>query len=162
MATHRGANVVDMIAPAVTPDAPETPVVAVPRNNIIMANGTEALPQYLVEWEQTLEKLREPFDPGVVEFLPQTVDYRNNTAVAAAYADSRVYSARLNAVIGAGFWRSEVVDVNVVPFTKVIKAKTDWKQKDENGNPKVLEPARDIAGNKVGVVWRVRYPRARR
>jgi hypothetical protein len=83
------------------------------------------------------------------------VDYRNNTAVAAAYADSRVYSARMNAVIGAGFWQSEVVRVHVAPFVKLIKPKLDWKTKDEQGNAKVLEPARDVAGNKVGVVVRV-------
>ena len=155
MATQRGANVIDMIASPVTADAPDTPVVSATRNPIVIANGTDALPQYLVEWEQTLEKLREPFDPSVVEFLPQTVDYRNNTAVAAAYADSRVYSARMNAVIGVGFWQSEVVRVEHVPFLKVIKAKTDWKNKDENGHPKVLEPARDVAGHKVGAVVRV-------
>ena len=157
MATQRAANVIDMIASDVTPDAPETPIIAIPRNNIVVANATEALPQYLVDWEQTLEKLREPFDPSVVEFLPQTVDYRNNTAVAAAYADSRVYSARMNAVIGVGFWQSEVVRVDHVPFLKVIKAKTDWKNKDENGNPRVLEPARDVAGHKVGAVVRVGF-----
>jgi len=155
MATHRAANVIDMVASPVTADAPDAPVVAIPRNNIVMANGTDALPGYLVEWDLTLEKLREPFDPSVVEFLPQTVDYRNNTAVAAAYADSRVYSARMNAVIGVGFWQSEVVRVDHVPFLKVIKAKTDWKNKDEHGHPKVLEPARDVAGHKVGAVVRV-------
>ena len=155
MATHRGANVIDITASAVTPDAPETPVVPIRQSDIVVANGTDRLPRYLLEWEQTQAALREPFDPADVYFLPQTVNYRDNTAVAAAYADSRVYSARMNAVIGAGFWQSEVVRVHVAPFLKLIKPKVDWKTKDEQGNAKVLEPARDVAGNKVGVVVRV-------
>jgi hypothetical protein len=155
MATHRGANVIDITASAVTPDAPETPVVPIRQSDIVVANGTDRLPRYLLEWEQTQAALREPFDPADVYFLPQTVNYRDHTAVAAAYADSRVYSARMNAVIGAGFWQSEVVRVHVAPFLKLIKARLDWKTKDELGNAKVLEPARDVAGNKVGVVVRV-------
>ena len=144
--------------PLAPPDVPELldlpPVVNNP-NNIVMANGTDCLPQYLLNWDATQTRLREPFDPSDVYFLPQTVDYKNGTAVAAAYADSRVYTARMNAVIGAGFWQSEVVRVDVAPFTKLIKAKTDWKNKDEDGNPKVLEPARELAGHKVGVVTRI-------
>ena len=155
MASHRGANVIDITASAVTPDAPETPVVPIRQSDIVVANGTDRLPRYLLEWAQTQGALREPFDPADVYFLPQTVNYKDHTAVAAAYADSRVYSARMNAVIGAGFWQSEVVRVHVAPFLKLIKAKLDWKTKDEQGNATVLEPAREVAGNKVGVVVRV-------
>jgi hypothetical protein len=155
MATHRGANVVDMIASPVTADAPETPVIPIRQSDLIIANGTDRLPRYLLDWDKTQAALREPFDPDDIYFLPQTVNYTDKTAIAAAYADSRVYSARMNLVIGAGFWQSKVDRVDVAAFTKVIRAKLDWKAKDEAGNAKVLEPARDVAGNKVGVTDRV-------
>ena len=76
MASHRGANVIDIAASAVTQDAPETPVVPIRHSDIVVANGTDRLPRYLLEWEQTQAALREPFDPADVYFLPQTVNYK--------------------------------------------------------------------------------------
>lgn len=116
---------------------------------------TGALPKYLENWRETLKLLEAPFHPDDVFFLPQTIDYENKTAIAAAYADSRVYTARLNEVIGAGFWQSEVTDVVIAPFTKVIKAKLDYRNKNEDGTPKVITPQSEVAGQKVGSVVRV-------
>lgn len=107
------------------------------------------LPLYLQDWDKTLELLQAPFDPADVYFLPQTINYKSETAVAAAYADSRVYTARLNEVIGAGFWQSEIVRIDIAPFTKMIKEKTDWNTKA------VITPASTISAHKVGAVVRV-------
>jgi hypothetical protein len=157
----RGANAIALVD---TPDpntqvageiSSDTPRAFIGQDDIVRANGTDHLPRYLLNWDETQRRLREPFDPVDIYFLPQTVDYKNNTAIAAAYADSRVYSARMNAVIGMGFWTSDVTDVTVAPFAKVIKARLDWKKKDVQGHPEVLEPARDVAGHKVGVTVRI-------
>ena len=106
-------------------------------------------PQYLVNWEETLKALQAPFAPEEIEFLPQVIDYKNGTAVAAAYADSRVYTSRLNEVIGAGFWQSEIKTVSVTEYNKIIKAKLDYKTKLETA------PATETKGFKVYIVARV-------
>src|ERR1039457_5791278 len=54
------------------------------------------LPLYLQDWAKTIELLKAPFHPDDVSFLPQTIDYMAKTATAVAYADSRVYTARMN------------------------------------------------------------------
>jgi hypothetical protein len=107
------------------------------------------LPKYLENWTDTLKLLEAPFHPDDVFFLPQTINYDDKTAVAAAYADSRVYTARLNEVIGTGFWQSEVTDTIIAPFTKYIKEKRDWKTKE------VTAPASQISAHKIGSVVRV-------
>jgi hypothetical protein len=113
--------------------------------------GIEHLASYLKDWPATLAVLAEPFDPEDIYFLPQTINYSETpkTATAAAYADSRVYTERMDAAIGPGFWQSEVVRVDIAPFSKHIKAKLDYNTKQE------ITPAQTISAYQVGCVVRV-------
>jgi hypothetical protein len=133
----------------------ELPVQSIPSeapelvNDLIQVNNRGGLPKYLENWQKTLELLAAPFNPNDVSFLPQTIDYKAKTAIAAAYADSRVYTQRMNEVIGQGFWRSSVVRVDIAPFTKVIKEKRDYTTKE------LISPQSEISAHKVGAVVQV-------
>jgi hypothetical protein len=113
------------------------------------------LPLHWTDRDAAFTALAEPFDPEDVFWLPQNVNYDDKTAIAAAYADKRAYSDRMDSVLGKPFWQAECGTPIIAPFTKIIKAKYDWKKKDDNGNKLLLEPERTIHGTKVFVVARV-------
>jgi hypothetical protein len=117
-------------------------------NDISALNCTELdnYPEYLKKWDKTLLALAEPFDPDEVKFIPQIIDFKKETAQAVAYTDSRVYTERLNTVIGLGFWKSEIKDFIITEYNKIIKAKLDWKTKEETS------PERNVQGFKVGLI----------
>src|ERR1017187_1239813 len=115
-------------------------------NTFISALSSGELPLYLQNWPQTQKALAEPFNPEDVEFIPQTIDYKGKRAIAAAYADSRAYTTRLNEVIGLGFWCSEIKEPIITEYNKLIKAKLDWKTKLES------EPAKEVKGFKIGII----------
>ena len=133
------------------PEAVVEPHVLTDIDRLMRGGGQDerALPLYLQDWAKTIELLKAPFHPDDVSFLPQTIDYTAKTATAAAYADSRVYTARMNEVIGYGFWQSEVTRVDIAPFTKILKAKLDYKTKE------VISPQSEISAHKVGAIVRV-------
>jgi hypothetical protein len=56
--------------------------------------------------EKKLALLSEPFDPSIIEFLPQAVDASTGTALALAYVDPREYQRRLDAVDPG--WQSSI------------------------------------------------------
>lgn len=87
------------------------------------------------------DRLAAPFDPEDISWKPQTVDYKNNTALGVAYADPRAYVDRFNDVFGVGRWTDEYEFV-VTPFTKVIKAKKAYKDT-------LATEERLVPGNKV-------------
>jgi hypothetical protein len=118
-----------------------------PENNA----STTANP-YTAEWrKKTLAALREPFDPDDINWKPQTVDYKKKKAMAVASADIRAYMDRLNEVVGPESW-TQSFQLTVTPYKRIIRAKLDYKEKDANGDLKVLEPERVVDGNKVFVV----------
>ena len=114
------------------------------------------LPLYLQNWSKTVELLKAPFDPADLYFVAQGKDYDNkNNQWAAVYANSRVYTSRLNEVIGMGFWQSEVTKVTIAPFTKIQKAQLDWNNKNPDGSAKILSPQQEISAHKITMVVRV-------
>jgi hypothetical protein len=129
------------------------PTTAAAAPPVILAFPGATLPAYHADFKATLRSLAEPFNPEDIYFLPQTI--KSGVATAAAYADSRVYTERMDAVIGPGFWQSEVVRVDIAPYTKLAKARLDWQNKDEQGNARVLEPAKEVNAYQVGLVVRV-------
>ncbi len=57
------------------------------------------------EWETISRELRQPFDPGDVDFRVQgRVNEQTNRAQALAYIDARAVQDRLDAVVGCGNW----------------------------------------------------------
>jgi hypothetical protein len=117
-----------------------------------LTNVTQSATSPSKEWvQEKLTALREPFDPEDINWKPQTVDYKKKKAMAVASADIRAYMDRLNDVVGPGGW-IQSFSLTVTPYKRVIRAKLDYKDKDSNGDPKVLEPEKVVDGNKVFVV----------
>lgn len=114
-------------------------------STLLSALNNGDLPLYLQNWELTQKKLAEPFNPDDVEFIPQLVDWKAKTAIAAAYADSRAYTTRLNETIGLGFWRSEIKSPIITEYNKIIKERTDWKTK-------AIIPGSEVKGFKLGLI----------
>jgi hypothetical protein len=57
------------------------------------------------EWETISQELRQPFDPGDVDFRVQgRVNEQTNRAQVLAYIDARAVQDRLDAVVGCGNW----------------------------------------------------------
>lgn len=54
---------------------------------------------------EILDKLEEPFDPELIYWKPQATNGDKTRAMAAAYADPRAYSDRLNEVVGPSGWK---------------------------------------------------------
>lgn len=75
--------------------------------------------------DNLVEMLKAPFNAEEISWKPQTVDYKNKTAMAVAYADPRAYVDRLNEVFGIGGWSDHYI-LSATPFTKVIKGKKAW------------------------------------
>lgn len=109
------------------------------------------IPLHFTNPEAAFAALAEPFEPEEVFWLPQSINYDddNPTAVAAAYADKRAYSARMDAVLGKHNWQVSFGAPVVAPFTKIIKEKKNWKTKE------VETPQQIIQGTKVFVVAQV-------
>lgn len=97
-----------------------------------------------------VEKLRAPFKPEDISWKPQTMDYKNKTALAVAYADPRAYADRLNEVFGVGGW-VDTYSFIATPFNKLIKGKKAW------GDAPATED-KQIPGNKVLCVATVKVP----
>lgn len=113
------------------------------------------LPAILEDQEATFAALSEPFEPEDVSWLPQSINYDAETAVAAAYADKRAYSDRMDAALGKQFWQVEFSEPVVTNYTKVTKIKYDFKKKNPDGSKVVLEPSQTLQGTKVLVVAKV-------
>jgi hypothetical protein len=77
--------------------------------------------------QEILDKLEEPFDPELIYFKPQAINKPKDKAVAAAYADPRAYSDRLNEVVGAGGWSCHYEVSNISPISGPDPK--DWKNK---------------------------------
>lgn len=74
-----------------------------------------------------LGQLEEPFDPDLIYWKPQATNSAKDKAVAAAYADPRAYSDRLNEVVGPDKWSTQYTVHTIGP---IIHPKTDpkaWK-----------------------------------
>jgi hypothetical protein len=99
-------------------------------------------------WEDIDARFRKPFDTKDIKWKPQTVDYKNNTATAAAHADPRAYIDRLNEVVGSDNWETRF-SFTTTPYVKTIKAKKGYG--DNPGTPESTE-----TGNKVVCVCELR------
>ena len=73
------------------------------------------------EFEAKLKALAEPFEVDEVYWLPQST--KGTTAVAAAYANKRAYTDRLDEVLGAAEWQIEVSDPVITEYIKTVKEK---------------------------------------
>lgn len=93
------------------------------------------------EWTELQEKLSEPFDPSVIKWKPQTVDYKGKTAMATAHADPRAYIDRLNDVVGPGNWEQKL-SFSSTPYTKVIRGKKAYGDQPATQD-------REVSGTKV-------------
>lgn len=99
---------------------------------------------------EQIEQLKAPFNPEDISWKPQTVDYKNKTALAVAYADPRAYIDRLDEVFGVGKWSDSYTFI-ATPFTKVVKGKKAW------GDAPATED-KSYAGDKVVCVCYLRIP----
>ena len=99
--------------------------------------------------EEVLKKLEEYFEPSEVSFKPQAINYRTKTAMAAAYADTRVYYDRLNKVVGRWNWSVEITGMYCTEYQKLVKGKKAY-----GSNPATEDKL--IPGNKVGCTVVVR------
>src|SRR5271157_5205888 len=77
--------------------------------------------------KQILEALGEPFDPELIYWKPQATSKDKTKAVAAAYADPRAYSDRLNEVIGPDKWSTHYEVTTIAPIAGPDPK--DWKNK---------------------------------
>jgi len=66
--------------------------------------------------KEILAKLAEPFDPDVIYWKPQAINKAKDRAIAAAYADPRAYSDRLNEAVGADKWSCSYVTTTIAPI----------------------------------------------
>lgn len=90
-----------------------------------------------------LEGLAEPFDPEDIYWKPQATNKDKTKAMAAAYADPRAYSDRLNAIVGANGWTCTYVVSTIAPAGPSDQGKFGF-------NGKVLVVA-TVTVNGVGV-----------
>lgn len=112
-----------------------------------MLNLSTLLPDH----KQTqAQRLSAPFRPEDIFWKPQTVNYKDNTALGVAYADPRAYVDRFNEVFGVGGW-TDTYEFFVTPFTKLIKGKKAYKD-----NPATEDKL--IAGNKVLCIATILIP----
>lgn len=95
--------------------------------------------------DQILADLAEPFDPKDVSFKPQTINYRDKTAQAAAYADPRAYFDRLDKIVGTTNWGYEITHIVASPYNKFVRGKKAYG--DDPATPDSFQQ-----GNKVMVV----------
>lgn len=78
-----------------------------------------------------LDKLQEPFDPELIYWKPQATNRTKDKAVAAAYADPRAYSDRLNEAVGPDKWSCHYEVTTIAPIQGYPDkdGKLDWKSK---------------------------------
>jgi len=74
-----------------------------------------------------LEALAEPFDPELIYWKPQATNKDKTKAIAAAYADPRAYSDRLNEVVGPHKWSTSYTVYTIAPILNP-QAESDWKK----------------------------------
>ncbi len=83
--------------------------------------------------QQIVNELTQPFDPDLIYFKPQAINKAKDKAIAAAYADPRAYSDRLNEVVGPDGWscyyRIKTIDPIAGPDPKDYKNKFIYKGK---------------------------------
>jgi hypothetical protein len=77
--------------------------------------------------KEVLTKLEEPFDPELIYWKPQATSKDKTKAIAAAYADPRAYSDRLNEVVGANGWSTSYEVQTIAPIAGPDP--NDWKNK---------------------------------
>lgn len=77
--------------------------------------------------KEILDKLTEPFDPDLIYWKPQAINKAKTSAVAAAYADPRAYSDRLNEVVGPDKWSTHYAVTTIGPIAGPDPK--DWKNK---------------------------------
>lgn len=81
---------------------------------------------------EIFEDLRAPFDPEEIYWKPQATNRDRTSAVAAAYADPRAYSDRLNEVLGPDGWTCEYTATVIAPLPPNPAApikENEWKPK---------------------------------
>jgi hypothetical protein len=91
--------------------------------------------------------LEEPFDEEDVKWKPQQISYKdkeNPKGQAASYADARVYSDRLNEVVGVHNWFQIVSSIVTNPFPKKV---SKWGE-DE----KYVDMAKIVTTVSVGII----------
>jgi len=74
-----------------------------------------------------LDKLEEPFDPDLIYWKPQAISKNKDKAIAAAYADPRAYSDRLNDVVTPAGWSTKYEVFCIPPIAGPVPS--DWKNK---------------------------------
>lgn len=81
--------------------------------------------------KEVIAQLEEPFDPELIYFKPQAINKAKDSAVAAAYADPRAYSDRLNEVVGPDKWSVQYAVTTISPIagTRDSNGKIEWKDK---------------------------------
>lgn len=94
------------------------------------------------EQKKILDALGEPFDVDDIDWKPTNV--KKDKALALAFADPRVYTDRLNSVVGPLGWTRKFQFV-ATPYQKVIKGKAPWGSAP--GTP--VPPDVVLSGNKV-------------
>lgn len=77
--------------------------------------------------KEILLALAEPFDPEEIYWKPQAV--KGERAIAAAYADPRAYSDRLNDVLGPDKWSCSYEVSTISPIAGVMANEKDYKNK---------------------------------
>lgn len=78
--------------------------------------------------QHILTLLREPFDEEAIKWKPQMISYKdkdNPKGQAAAYADPRAYSDRLNEVVGPDGWFELCTVAYSVPFPKKMSKRNE-------------------------------------
>jgi len=78
-----------------------------------------------------MDQLAEPFDPSCIYWKPQATNQNKTQAIAAAYADPRAYSDRLNEVLGPDKWSVNYSVNTIAPIagTPDKDGKLDWRNK---------------------------------
>jgi hypothetical protein len=97
------------------------------------------------DFQIKLNALAEPFEVEDVYWLPQSI-VTGNKAVAAAYANKRVYTERLDEVLGAECWQIEIDPPITTDYIKTVREKRAvWN----DPNSAILVPASQEKNFKV-------------
>lgn len=76
--------------------------------------------------KKILAKLAEPFDVDEIYWKPQAIAKNKTSAMAAAYADPRAYSDRLNDVLGPNKWSCDYVVNTISPIVNTNSDVSKW------------------------------------
>lgn len=102
-------------------------------------------PLHFTDPEEAFRRAALPFELEDVKWLPQGVDYKAKTAIAAAYADKRTYTARMDEIFGHQNWQIQIKCGLTIPGWKRFK-----ERKDKQGN--ITQPAETVQTAKLGMV----------